>query len=58
MRDPLQRQSFTPYDAASVALAELLDAVLVTGDRRLSGSLGRPALPNVGHWIVVTPRHI
>jgi predicted nucleic acid-binding protein len=30
------RQNLTPYDAAYVALAELLDAVLVTGDRRMS----------------------
>lgn len=34
------RQDLTPYDAAYVALAELLDAVLVTGDRRLSRSPG------------------
>ena len=32
------RQNLTPYDAAYVALAELLDAVLVTGDKRLSRS--------------------
>jgi predicted nucleic acid-binding protein len=30
----------TPYDGAYVALAELLDAVLVTGDKRLSHSPG------------------
>lgn len=34
------RQNLTPYDAAYVALAELLDAVLVTGDKRLSRSPG------------------
>ena len=34
------RQNLTPYDAAYVALAELLDVVLVTGDKRLSGSPG------------------
>ena len=32
------RHNVTPYDAAYVALAELLDVVLVTGDRRLSRS--------------------
>jgi predicted nucleic acid-binding protein len=30
----------TPYDAAYVALAEGLDAVLVTGDERLSKAPG------------------
>ncbi|WGW12299.1 type II toxin-antitoxin system VapC family toxin [Saxibacter everestensis] len=30
------RDTLTPYDAAYVALAELLEVVLVTGDRRLS----------------------
>ena len=34
------RQILTPYDAAYVALAELLDTVLVTGDQRLSRSPG------------------
>jgi len=34
------RANLTPYDAAYVALAELLDAVLVTGDKRLSRSPG------------------
>ncbi len=34
------RQNLTPYDAAYVALAELLDAVLVTGDKWLSRSPG------------------
>jgi len=34
------RQNLTPYDAAYVALAELLDVVLVTGDKRLSRSPG------------------
>ena len=32
------RQNLTPYDAAYVALAEMLDVVLVTGDKRLSRS--------------------
>ena len=32
------RQTLTPYDAAYPALAELLDVVLVTGDKRLSRS--------------------
>lgn len=30
------RQNLTPYDAAYVALAETIDATLVTADRRLS----------------------
>jgi predicted nucleic acid-binding protein len=30
------RGNLTPYDAAYVALAELLDVVLLTGDKRLS----------------------
>ncbi|HYO17738.1 MAG TPA: type II toxin-antitoxin system VapC family toxin [Dermatophilaceae bacterium] len=34
------RQNLTPYDAAYVALAELLDAVLVTGDKQLPRSPG------------------
>ena len=34
------RQNLTPYDAAYVALAELMDAVLVTGDKRLARSPG------------------
>ena len=34
------RQNLTPYDAAYVALAEMLDAVLVTGDGRLSRAPG------------------
>ena len=34
------RQNLTPYDAAYVALAELLAVVLVTGDKRLSRSPG------------------
>jgi len=34
------RENLTPYDAAYVALAELLDVVLVTGDKRLSRSPG------------------
>lgn len=35
------RQNLTPYDAAYVALAEQLDAPLVTGDRRLARAPGR-----------------
>ena len=34
------RKNLTPYDAAYVALAELLGVVLVTGDKRLSRSSG------------------
>jgi predicted nucleic acid-binding protein len=34
------RANLTPYDAAYVSLAEVLDAVLVTGDKRLSRSPG------------------
>jgi predicted nucleic acid-binding protein len=34
------RSNLTTYDAAYVALAELLDATLVTADRRLSGAPG------------------
>ena len=34
------RENLTTYDAAYVALAELLDVVLVTGDKRLSRSPG------------------
>lgn len=34
------RQNLTLYDAAYVALAELLDAILVTGDRRLAHAPG------------------
>jgi len=34
------RHNLTQYDAAYVALAELLDAVLVTGDKRLSRAPG------------------
>lgn len=34
------RENLTPYDAAYVALAELLDVVLVTGDARMSRSPG------------------
>jgi predicted nucleic acid-binding protein len=30
------RQNLTPYDAAYAALAEAIDATLVTADRRLS----------------------
>jgi predicted nucleic acid-binding protein len=34
------RHNLTAYDAAYVALAELLDATLVTRDRKLSGASG------------------
>lgn len=34
------RSNLTIYDGAYVALAELLDAPLVTGDRRLAGAPG------------------
>lgn len=34
------RENLTPYDAAYVALAERLDAVLLTGDLRLSRAPG------------------
>jgi predicted nucleic acid-binding protein len=34
------RHVITPYDAAYIALAELLDAVLVTADARLSRASG------------------
>ena len=34
------RHNLTPYDAAYVALAEALDAVLVTADGRLARSSG------------------
>ena len=34
------RNNVTTYDAAYVALAEVLDAVLVTGDGRLAGAPG------------------
>lgn len=34
------RDTLTPYDAAYVALAELLGLVLVTADRRLAGAAG------------------
>lgn len=34
------RDNLTMYDAAYVALAELLDATLLTGDRRLSRATG------------------
>lgn len=37
------RKNLSAYDAAYVALAELLDATLVTGDRRLSRSSGHDA---------------
>lgn len=37
------RHNLTAYDAAYVALAEALDAVLLTADRRLSGAPGLPA---------------
>lgn len=34
------RQNLTPYDACYVALAEVLDAVLLTADRRLAKAPG------------------
>ncbi|MGH3635781.1 MAG: type II toxin-antitoxin system VapC family toxin [Mycobacterium sp.] len=34
------RHAITPYDAAYVSLAEVLDAVLVTADRRLARAAG------------------
>jgi len=34
------RHNLTPYDAAYVALAEVLDAVLVTADGRLARAVG------------------
>lgn len=38
------RNNLTAYDAAYVALAEALDAVLVTRDKRLAGAAGHHAL--------------
>lgn len=37
------RNNFTAYDAAYVALAEALDAPLLTRDRRLAGASGHQA---------------
>ncbi len=37
------RHNFTAYDAVYVALAEALDATLVTRDRRLAGAAGHGA---------------
>jgi predicted nucleic acid-binding protein len=37
------RNNFTAYDAAYVALAEALDAPLLTRDRRLAGAAGHRA---------------
>jgi predicted nucleic acid-binding protein len=37
------RSNFTAYDAAYVALAEALDAPLLTRDRRLAGAAGHRA---------------
>ncbi len=34
------RDNLTPYDAAYVALAEVLDVPLLTGDRRIAGAPG------------------
>lgn len=34
------REHVTPYDAAYVALAEALEATLLTGDRRLARATG------------------
>ena len=38
------RNNFSAYDAAYVALAEVLDATLVTYDRRLAGAARRHAM--------------
>ena len=37
------RQNFTAYDAAYVALAESLGAVLLTRDERLASAIGHAA---------------
>lgn len=37
------RENLTAYDAAYVALAELLDATLITSDRRLADASGHSA---------------
>jgi hypothetical protein len=42
-RRPELRQSVSAYDATYVALAEALDATLVTTDRRLAGAAGMHA---------------
>lgn len=38
------RRNLTAYDAAYVALAEMLNALLITADRRLAASPGHAAL--------------
>jgi predicted nucleic acid-binding protein len=37
------RNNLTAYDAAYVALAEALDAMLITRDKRLAGAAGHHA---------------
>ena len=46
------RHNLTTYDAAYVALAEALDATLLTGDRRLAGATG----PTCTIELLRTPR--
>ncbi|QKW07675.1 type II toxin-antitoxin system VapC family toxin [Streptomyces sp. NA04227] len=41
------RHNFSPYDATYVALAEQLDAVLVTGDERLQRATGKKCVVEV-----------
>jgi predicted nucleic acid-binding protein len=43
------RADLTPYDAAYVALAELLDSVLVSADRRLGRASGIECVVEVLH---------
>ncbi|MBM6545687.1 type II toxin-antitoxin system VapC family toxin [Janibacter sp. YIM B02568] len=47
------RDNLTTYDAAYVALAEALDAALLTGDRRLAQAAG----PTCTIVLLKTPRH-
>lgn len=47
------RDNLTTYDAAYVALAEALDATLLTGDRRLAHAAG----PTCTIELLRTPRH-
>ena len=46
------RENVTPYDAAYVALAEALEATLLTGDRRLARAIG----PTCAIEILPSPR--
>lgn len=46
------RENLTAYDAAYVALAEALDATLLTGDRRLARAIG----PRCGIEVLRMPR--